>query len=108
MPFFSFGKIPYIVRVIAVLEVVNVYICKKNDFFNKLSTNTYDLDLIAEADWIIDLGPEGDNNGGQLVAAGAPPDVIRAGTHTGRAIEGLLKRQTAESAHSVTQGDKCQ
>ena len=67
----------------------------------------HDLDLIAEADWIIDLGPEGGDDGGQLVAAGAPPHVIRAGTHTGRAIEGLLKRQTAKSAHSITQGDKC-
>ena len=58
----------------------------------------HDLDLIAEADWIIDLGPEGGDAGGQLVAAGTPEDVVKAGTHTGRAIEGLLKRQAAEKS----------
>ena len=51
----------------------------------------HDLDLIAEADWIIDLGPEGGDAGGQLVAAGTPEDVVKAGTHTGRAVEKLLK-----------------
>ena len=51
----------------------------------------HDLDLIAEADWIIDLGPEGGDAGGQLVAAGTPEDVVEAGTHTGRAVEKLLK-----------------
>ena len=52
----------------------------------------HDLDLIAEADWIIDLGPEGGDAGGQLAAAGTPEDVVKAGTHTGRAVKGVLKR----------------
>jgi len=52
----------------------------------------HDLDLIAEADWIIDLGPEGGDAGGQLVAAGAPEDVVRAGTHTGVALGPVLAR----------------
>jgi excinuclease ABC subunit A len=50
----------------------------------------HDLDLIAEADWIIDLGPEGGDGGGQLVAAGTPEDVVRAGTHTGVALAPVL------------------
>lgn len=52
----------------------------------------HDLDLIAEADWILDLGPEGGDGGGQLVAAGTPEDVVTAGTHTGRAVAPVLKR----------------
>ncbi|MGB3069543.1 MAG: excinuclease ABC subunit UvrA [Ottowia sp.] len=52
----------------------------------------HDLDLIAEADWIIDLGPDGGDAGGQLVAAGTPEDVVRAGTHTGVALARVLAR----------------
>ncbi|MDO4795015.1 MAG: excinuclease ABC subunit A [Brachymonas sp.] len=51
----------------------------------------HDLDLIAEADWILDLGPEGGDGGGQLVAAGTPEDVVKAGTHTGRAVARILR-----------------
>ena len=52
----------------------------------------HDLDLIAEADWILDLGPEGGAGGGRLVAAGTPEDVVRAGTHTGLALAPVLAR----------------
>jgi excinuclease ABC subunit A len=50
----------------------------------------HDLDLIAEADWIIDLGPGGGDAGGQIAAAGTPEDVVRAGTPTGMALRGAL------------------
>jgi excinuclease ABC subunit A len=52
----------------------------------------HDLDVIAEADWVTDLGPEGGNAGGQLVAAGTPEQLVRAGTHTGRALQAVLLR----------------
>ncbi len=52
----------------------------------------HDLDLIAEADWIIDLGPEGGNGGGQIVAAAPPEELVRIGTHTGKAMAPVLRR----------------
>ena len=52
----------------------------------------HNLDVIAEADWIIDLGPEGGEGGGRIVAQGAPEDVVRAKgkSHTAAVLSGFL------------------
>jgi excinuclease ABC subunit A len=51
----------------------------------------HNLDLVAEADWIIDLGPEGGEAGGQIVAQGTPEDVARERrSHTGRFLRDVL------------------
>jgi excinuclease ABC subunit A len=47
---------------------------------------------MAEADWIIDLGPEGGAEGGRIVAAAPPEEVVRLGTHTGQALGPVLAR----------------
>ncbi|WP_291012423.1 excinuclease ABC subunit UvrA [Hydrogenophaga sp.] len=52
----------------------------------------HDLDVMAEADWIIDLGPEGGFGGGQIVAAAPPDEVVRLGTHTGKVLGPVLAR----------------
>ncbi|GAA3995258.1 excinuclease ABC subunit UvrA [Comamonas faecalis] len=52
----------------------------------------HDLHVVAEADWIIDLGPEGGSGGGRIVAAGTPEELVAAGTHTGLALGPVLAR----------------
>lgn len=52
----------------------------------------HDLDVIAEADWIIDLGPEGGKDGGRIVATGTPEELVKIGTHTGKALAPVLAR----------------
>jgi excinuclease ABC subunit A len=52
----------------------------------------HDLDVIAEADWVIDLGPDGGKAGGKVVASASPEDVVRLGTHTGKALKAVLAR----------------
>ncbi|WP_395687855.1 excinuclease ABC subunit UvrA [Caenimonas koreensis] len=52
----------------------------------------HDLDVIAEADWVIDLGPEGGNGGGKVVAAATPEQVVAKKTNTGIALKAVLAR----------------
>ncbi|MGZ9058985.1 MAG: excinuclease ABC subunit UvrA, partial [Burkholderiaceae bacterium] len=47
----------------------------------------HNLDVISAADWLIDLGPEGGDGGGEIIAVGTPDDVItNARSHTGREL----------------------
>ena len=58
----------------------------------------HNLDLIAEADWVIDLGPEAGEAGGHLVCEGTPEEVARCGrSHTGRFLSGLVGRSGRSS-----------
>ncbi len=53
----------------------------------------HNLDLIAEADWVIDLGPEAGEAGGHLVCEGTPEEVAKCRkSHTGRFLSGLVGR----------------
>ncbi len=53
----------------------------------------HNLDVIKTADWLIDLGPEGGDKGGNLVMAGTPEDIARhAKSYTGQYLKRVLKR----------------
>jgi excinuclease ABC subunit A len=52
----------------------------------------HNLEVIKTADWIIDLGPEGGDNGGEIVAQGTPEEVVKAPrSYTGKYLKPLLK-----------------
>jgi len=57
----------------------------------------HNLDVIAEADWLIDLGPDGGDGGGEIVALGTPVEVIRvrSGSHTARFLARFLSTRSA-------------
>jgi excinuclease ABC subunit A len=52
----------------------------------------HNLDFIAEADWVIDLGPEGGEGGGRIVAEGPPERIARnKDSHTGQFLRSVLR-----------------
>lgn len=58
---------------------------------NTIVVIEHNLDVIKTADWIIDLGPEGGNGGGQLLATGTPEEITKVkNSHTGRLLEAIL------------------
>jgi excinuclease ABC subunit A len=68
---------------------------------NSVVVIEHNLEVIKTADWIVDLGPEGGDGGGEIVAAGTPEDVAKvARSHTGQFLKPLLKKvaRPAEAA----------
>jgi excinuclease ABC subunit A len=60
---------------------------------NTIVVIEHNLDVIKTADWVIDLGPEGGNGGGEIIAEGTPEDVAMvAGSHTARFLKPILSR----------------
>jgi excinuclease ABC subunit A len=57
----------------------------------------HNLDVIKCADWIIDLGPEAGDRGGQIVVTGTPEQVMQCETsHTGQFLKSVLKRSARQ------------
>ncbi len=52
----------------------------------------HNLDVIKNSDWIVDLGPEGGEEGGRVVAAGTPLQISKSGGHTGRYLKKFMGR----------------
>lgn len=52
----------------------------------------HNLDVIKTADYIVDLGPEGGDGGGRIIASGSPEEVAKVkGSHTGKHLKLLVK-----------------
>jgi excinuclease ABC subunit A len=62
------------------------------DHGNTVVVIEHNLDVIKTADWIVDLGPEGGQGGGEIIAQGTPEDVsLIEGSHTARFLKPMLK-----------------
>ena len=61
---------------------------------NTVAVIEHNLEVIKTADWIIDLGPEGGDGGGEIVAIGSPEDIVaEERSYTGRFLDELLNRR---------------
>jgi excinuclease ABC subunit A len=78
------------------LEVLHALVDQKNT----VVVIEHNLEVIKTADWIIDLGPDGGNKGGQIVASGTPEEVAKTkGSYTGEyLVPYLTKRKLKKSA----------
>ncbi len=66
---------------------------------NSILVIEHNLDVIKSADWVIDLGPEGGEGGGRVVAAGTPEQIaMDEGSHTGRHLRPVLAGEHAAGA----------
>src|SRR6184192_560718 len=71
------------------------------DSGNTVLVIEHNLEVIKTADWIIDLGPEGGDAGGEIIAAGTPEDVAEiARSYTGQFVKPLLERARGGRASS--------
>ena len=51
----------------------------------------HNLDVIKTADWIVDLGPEGGDGGGMIIASGSPEEVAKVkGSYTGKYLKDVI------------------
>ncbi|MEP3265884.1 MAG: excinuclease ABC subunit UvrA [Hyphomicrobiales bacterium] len=72
------------------------------DSGNSVIVIEHNLEVIKTADWIIDLGPEGGDGGGEIVAVGTPEDVINEPrSHTGQYLSELTKRRPVKHARAA-------
>ena len=74
------------------------------DAGNTVVVIEHNMDVIKTTDWVIDLGPEGGEAGGKLIACGTPEDmaVVKA-SHTGRVLGRALAGEHREAAYAVTE-----
>ncbi|MES1949418.1 excinuclease ABC subunit A [Salinisphaera sp. S4-8] len=76
------------------------------DAGNAVIVIEHNLDVIKSADWLVDLGPEGGEGGGEIIATGTPEDVAAIeASHTGRFLKPMLGDSAPGTGHN-TSGDE--
>ncbi len=84
------------------IEMLLAVLHRLRDHGNTVVVIEHNLDVIKTADWIIDLGPEGGDKGGEIIAAGPPEQVAaQSHSHTGRFLARVLQRHRAEHRKSA-------
>ena len=80
------------------------------DHGNTVIVIEHNLDVIKTADWIIDLGPEGGDGGGEIIASGTPEDVARQkNSYTGRFLAPVIRKHKAvKTAKAARQAELLQ
>lgn len=75
------------------IQQLLVVLHRLRDHGNTIVIIEHNLDVVKTADWLIDLGPEGGNGGGQILVAGPPEEVSEhAGSHTARFLKPMLAK----------------
>jgi excinuclease ABC subunit A len=76
--------------VVKLLEVLHELV----DAGNSVVVIEHNLEVIKTADWVIDMGPNGGDGGGQIVATGTPEEIVKVKqSHTGHFLKGVLERK---------------
>ncbi|MBV6475518.1 MAG: UvrABC system protein A [Rhodocyclaceae bacterium] len=76
------------------IEMLLGVLSRLRDHGNTVVVIEHNLDVIKTADWLVDLGPEGGEKGGRIVAEGPPERIAeQAGSHTGRYLKQILETQ---------------
>jgi excinuclease ABC subunit A len=88
------------------IELLLSVLHRLRDHGNTIVVIEHNLDVIKTADWIVDLGPEGGDGGGRIIAAGTPEQVAaEAASYTGRYLARMLPA-AAGAATAATKGGK--
>ena len=84
------------------IEQLLLVLHRLRDHGNTVVIIEHNLDVIKTADWIIDLGPEGGNGGGEIVVAGTPQQIAQHhSSHTGHFLNPVLQRESTGSDSNV-------
>ncbi len=76
-------------------------LARLTDAGNSVVVIEHNLDVIKTADHIIDLGPDGGDGGGRVIATGTPEDVSKSGTYTGEFLDKILNENITPYAKEL-------